>query len=196
MTVSELAAWFCDDTEQLHFRIIRNSSRLGKKQVRLKCTKGSEAGRVSFQSDLTPCAYFTVPFTLQRVGWFLTEQDAREEMRKGWLTRENGEANKGNCTTVCCALLFTIPLSCELDLPNCSLIALVVFVTNQARYKVLSKEEDTKLLAGKFVRSSAQDAGRLCALRKQVVSPCWQLTSNLIASCNSNAHTCTGTQRQ
>ena len=85
MTVSELAAWFCDDTEQLQFRIIRDSSRLGIKQVRLKCKKGSEAGRVSFQSDLTQCASFTVPFTLQWVGWFLTEQDAREEIQKGGL---------------------------------------------------------------------------------------------------------------
>ena len=56
------------DTEQLHFRIIRDSSRLEIKQVRLKCKKGSEAGRVSFQSDLTPCASFTVPsFSLRYV---------------------------------------------------------------------------------------------------------------------------------
>jgi hypothetical protein len=115
---------------------------------------------------------------------------------KRWLTRENGKANKGNCTTVCCTLLFTISLSCELDLPNCPLIVLVVFVTNQARYKMWSKEKDAKLLAGKPVRSSAQDAGRLCALRKQVVSPYWQPTSNLIVSCNAKAHTCTGTQRR
>jgi hypothetical protein len=73
MTVSELAAWFNDDTEQLHFQIIRDSSRLGNKQVRLKCNKGSEAGRVSFQSYLAPCASFTVPFILQ---------DARAKIQK------------------------------------------------------------------------------------------------------------------
>ena len=107
MTVSELAAWFCDDTEQLHFRIIRNSSRLGKKQVRLKCTKGSEAGRVSFQSDLTP-------FTLQRVGWFLTEQDAREEIRKGGLREKMAKPIK--VTARRCAVLYYSQSLCLVSL--------------------------------------------------------------------------------
>ena len=114
MTVSELAAWFCDDTEQLHFRIIRDSSRLGNKQVRLKCKKGSEAGRVSFQSDLTPCAYFTVPFTLQWVGWFLTEQDAREEIRKGGLREKMAKPIK--VTARRCAVLYYSQSLCLVSL--------------------------------------------------------------------------------
>ena len=112
ITVGELEPWFCDNTEQLHFRIIRDSS--SNKQGRLKCKKGSEAGRVSFQSDLTQCASFTVPFTLQWVGWFLTEQDAREEIQKGGLREKMAKLIK--VTARRCAVLYYSQSLCLVSL--------------------------------------------------------------------------------
>ena len=71
----------------------------------MKCNIGSEAGRVSFQSGLTPFATCTAPFALQWVGWFLTEQDARSEIKKGGFRGEMAKPVKVTVRRCACFIV-------------------------------------------------------------------------------------------